>query len=328
MYQFAGGYYSFDGYNKPECHYYIADYQGNNRMVVNAHTNEVEQVTHYYPYGGIIGNLSSNQEAQKYKYSNKELDRTYGLDLYDFHARLFNPALPVFDRPDDHATDYYPISPYAYCAGDPVNCVDPDGKDIYRMDRNGTIKFYKVTNDSFHTIERVYAKTDNVIASFSTDKYLVEGIAGNMSMFRSVTTADREKALDLFCFLANNSGDDKEWCLNTYSTQNGDQYLIGTTPDKKMVDVSSLETMNGLNSSDKVNDVHSHPGKEGTRGGSGYDGANGDKQRIDIWETNYPNKKSPTYFVYHPESKKFYEYNNQYQAIPVEGLSKEEYVNR
>ncbi len=130
MYQFSGGYYSFDGDKKPECHYYVQDYQGNNRMVVNAHTNEVEQTTHYYPYGGIIGNLSSNQEAQKYKYSNKELDRTYGLDLYDFQARLFNPALPVFDRPDPLAEDFTWLTPYNYCAGDPVNCVDPDGKAI------------------------------------------------------------------------------------------------------------------------------------------------------------------------------------------------------
>ncbi len=130
MYLFDGGYYSFNGENKPECHYYVQDYQGNNRMVVNAHTDSIEQVTHYYPYGGIIGNLSSNQEAQKYKYSNKELDRTYGLDLYDFHARLFNPALPMFDRPDPLAEDFTWLTPYNYCAGDPVNCIDPDGNAI------------------------------------------------------------------------------------------------------------------------------------------------------------------------------------------------------
>lgn len=31
---------------------------------------------------------------------------------------------------DPLAEDYYHLSPYAYCAGDPVNLVDPDGKDI------------------------------------------------------------------------------------------------------------------------------------------------------------------------------------------------------
>ncbi len=97
-------------------------------MVVNADKDSIEQITHYYPYGGIIGNLSSNQEAQKYKYSNKELDRTYGLDLYDFQARLFNPALPVFDRPDPLAEDFTWLTPYNYCTGDPVNKIDPDGR--------------------------------------------------------------------------------------------------------------------------------------------------------------------------------------------------------
>ena len=32
--------------------------------------------------------------------------------------------------PDPLGENYYDISPYAYCAGDPVNLVDPDGKDL------------------------------------------------------------------------------------------------------------------------------------------------------------------------------------------------------
>jgi len=33
---------------------------------------------------------------------------------------------------------YYSISPYAYCAGNPVNLVDPDGRDWYHyFDENG-----------------------------------------------------------------------------------------------------------------------------------------------------------------------------------------------
>ena len=31
---------------------------------------------------------------------------------------------------DPHAEKYYSISPYAYCAGNPVNFIDPDGQDI------------------------------------------------------------------------------------------------------------------------------------------------------------------------------------------------------
>jgi RHS repeat-associated protein len=131
MFRFDGGYYSFDDEGKMDgCHLYVQDYQGNNRMVVNAYTNEVEQISHYYPYGALMGDISTQPEAQDFKYSGKELDRTFGLDLYDFHARQYDPLLPGFNAVDPCATDYYWISPYVYCAGNPVNCVDKDGKRI------------------------------------------------------------------------------------------------------------------------------------------------------------------------------------------------------
>ena len=47
------------------------------------------------------------------------------------------------------------ISPYAYCAWNPVKLVDPEGKDIYRLDvSNGSLKLYQKTKD----------KTDRIIA--------------------------------------------------------------------------------------------------------------------------------------------------------------------
>ena len=38
----------------------VQDYQGNNRMVVNASTNRTEQVTHYYPYGELMADISTS----------------------------------------------------------------------------------------------------------------------------------------------------------------------------------------------------------------------------------------------------------------------------
>ncbi len=131
MFSFDGGYYSFDGQGKLNgCHYYIQDYQGNNRMVVNAATNRTEQVTHYYPYGELMADISTNPDAQQFKYSGKELDRSFGLDLYDFHARQQDAKLGRFNSIDPLAEKYYRLSPYSYCGGDPVNCVDPDGRKL------------------------------------------------------------------------------------------------------------------------------------------------------------------------------------------------------
>lgn len=70
--------------NQPEYHFYLTDHQGNVRVVANQN-GEVEQVNHYYPYGGLMGE-STNSDAQPYKYNGKELDRHHGLDWYDYGA--------------------------------------------------------------------------------------------------------------------------------------------------------------------------------------------------------------------------------------------------
>ena len=121
-----GGYITLSGGTK--YHYYLKDHLGNNRMVVRA-DGTVEQVTHYYPYGGLTGE-STGGDAQPYKYNGKELDRTNGLDLYDYGARHMDAALGRFTTMDPLCEKYYSVSPYAYCGGNPVNCIDPDGRDV------------------------------------------------------------------------------------------------------------------------------------------------------------------------------------------------------
>ena len=49
------------------------------------------------------------------------------LSLYIIHGST-SPALRRWLVPDPLSEKYYGVSPYAYCAGDPVNLVDVDGK--------------------------------------------------------------------------------------------------------------------------------------------------------------------------------------------------------
>ena len=99
---------------------------GNNCMVVNS-DGTVEQVTHYYPYGGVIGDISTNENLQKYKFEGKELDRTFGLDNYDIHARQYFAMAPMWDKIDPLTEENPQFSPYSYCMGDPVNLGDYNG---------------------------------------------------------------------------------------------------------------------------------------------------------------------------------------------------------
>ena len=103
------------------------DHLGNVREVVSE-KGEVKQVNAYYPFGTPIYALGTNESQQRYKYNGKEFDELHGLNTYDYGARQYAPLLPLWDRVDPLAEKYYGVSPYAYCANNPVTFVDPDGR--------------------------------------------------------------------------------------------------------------------------------------------------------------------------------------------------------
>ena len=107
--------------------YFNRDHLGNVREVVSE-TGEVKQVNAYYPFGTPIHALGTNESQQRYKYNGKEFDELHGLNTYDYGARQYAPLLPLWDRVDPLAEKYYGVSPYAYCANNPVVFVDPDGR--------------------------------------------------------------------------------------------------------------------------------------------------------------------------------------------------------
>ena len=107
-------------------HYYIKDYQGNVRAVIDEE-GRLEEVNNYYPYGGLMGAAGSG--VQPRKYGGKELDRENGLDWYDSQARHY-PTITRFITMDPMAEKYYSASPYSYCHGNPINRIDPNGAEI------------------------------------------------------------------------------------------------------------------------------------------------------------------------------------------------------
>ena len=126
----ANGYITPDG----EYRFYLRDYQGNNRLTYTA-AGVVLERNDYYPYGGLLG---EEQSLQPYKYSGKELETTNGLNLYDFHARYHDYTLPIFTTQDPLQEKHYDLSPYIYCAGNPVINVDISGQ-TYGDYRTSTI---------------------------------------------------------------------------------------------------------------------------------------------------------------------------------------------
>ena len=130
------GYVSLDD---REYHYYLKDHQGNNRVLVNKNGG-VEEINHYYPFGGVF---ASEENLQPYKYNGKELDAKKGLNWYDYGERMYDAALGIFTTVDPSSERYYSTSPYVYCGGDPINRIDPTGAD-----------WYKDSDGNYHWAER------------------------------------------------------------------------------------------------------------------------------------------------------------------------------
>ena len=173
---FDGGYITFTD-NRAMYHYYLKDHLGNNRVVVSS-KGEVEQVNHYYPYGGIMAE-STNESVQRYKYNGKKLDRMHGLDWYDYGARWM--ADGRFTTIDPHAETYADVSPYAYCGGNPVSAIDLNGEDSYYL-TDGTYLFdnlketdYIYVVDSYNYIKDI-SKNLKLVEIFGKRAFPCEGI--------------------------------------------------------------------------------------------------------------------------------------------------------
>ena len=114
-------------------YYQNKDHLGTVRETVTS-TGAMKQRVNYYPFGGqLVDTLKAmvlSPNFQQYKYNGKEFDGMYGLNTYDYGARQHYPVLARWDRIDPLCEKYYGISPYAYCANNPMRFVDPDGKDV------------------------------------------------------------------------------------------------------------------------------------------------------------------------------------------------------
>ena len=107
-------------------HYFLKDHQGNNRVVVDA-AGAVEEVNHYYPFGGLF----ASSGVQPYKYNGKEYDDKKGLNWHDYGARHYDAATGRFTTQDRFAEKYYAMSPYQYGANNPTNVIDINGDSLY-----------------------------------------------------------------------------------------------------------------------------------------------------------------------------------------------------
>ena len=215
-------------------HFYIKDHQGNVRVVADAEGN-VEEVNDYYPFGGLMSNATGN-EFQKYKYNGKELDRKAGLNLYDYGARFYDPAIGRWHVVDPMSEVKHAIGTYAYCLNNPMNLIDPTGC------------LESTHTDSLGNVVKVYNDGDMGVYRHNTDK---EGTERELAELYSEnnTSADGEYM-----------GKTRYW--NEFLTDGGKIYpgtriLFGTSWDRWIEALNAEAAQAGLS----VTAFRSLPGK-------------------------------------------------------------------
>ena len=111
-----------------DIYYYHPNHLGSTSFVTDQNQN-ITQGFLYAPFGEITTEYNvnfGNNVIPKYAFNAKELDEETG--MYYYEARYYAP--PAFTSRDPLFEKYFWMSPYAYCANNPVKYVDPSGEDI------------------------------------------------------------------------------------------------------------------------------------------------------------------------------------------------------
>jgi RHS repeat-associated protein len=187
----AGGRVNYNGGSR-QTNYYITDHLGSVRAVTDAMGNVLAEFD-YTSYGELLAATDNTATGIDRLFTGKEQQGKLGAsELYDSHARFMNTT-GRFLSMDPLAEKYYHLSPYAYCAGDPVNLVDPDGKELMISDENGKWFFWKEVDGKWGFYDydnNVYSGDLETIKEYSSALTILMGTATGAELVKELAKED------------------------------------------------------------------------------------------------------------------------------------------
>ena len=140
-----------------EAYWYHTDHLGSSSWITDSAGNPVQHL-HYLPWGEDYVNQRLNDfDGVRYTFSAKEKDTETGYSY--FGSRYYNSDLSIWLSVDPMAAKYASLSPYVYCADNPVKLVDPNGEDyeVVVDEENKTITIfalYYTSNDNKEKLQK------------------------------------------------------------------------------------------------------------------------------------------------------------------------------
>ena len=319
---------------------HLRDHLGSVRSVIDGDTGTVVETSDYYPFGKRIQvtapvsepvggsqhasepavapvapatSVASTSSPNRWHFSGKE-DQSFlnaGIPLLDFGARMYNPAIARWTAADPLSEKYYGISPYAYCLGNPISIIDPNGMDIWTMDEKGNVVWVKESDD-----HRLYYMNNDGLLSDDyvsvSDRSILDDLTkteakvyGGAKVSSHTSKSGINDIFKVFKFASDKTK--VEWAVH----RNGDTYTIGTGHNSYSASSWEDYAKNKPNAT-----VHSHPGidigNEISSMGYGTNYYNTDQRNVidDVEQNGRITRKS---YVYFPNSSRLY-YVGYYNA--------------
>ena len=259
-----------------------------------------------------------NVWSYPFPFTGKERDKETGYGY--FGARYMDHELTTMWLSVDPMSDKYPgISPYAYCAWNPVKLVDPDGRDWYDVDKNGYIRRNKTKSELYPDYDIIYSSHTGK-EMIINDKSLLKQLSlsrndvPKYSNHINYVSSQNKEIGSLFLFLSDNT--DVEWGLSGFRLPNKKEYVLTTLHSNQGTFSGSEIRNNECNMQNMIFDIHSHPGKNAVKGASDHD------MKTFMERSKYPQAPYPIHYVYHQYTKNLYHYNSSNNCIFIRKIER------
>ena len=285
-------------------YYYHSDHLGSASWITDSSGQAVQHMQ-YLPYGETKLDQRTSSYHERYTFTGKEKDSETG--YYYFGARYYNPDLSLWLSVDPMADKYPSLSPYNYCAWNPMKLIDPDGAEMdeWKIDKCGNI-VERIENNNFDQIHIVDDEGNTIASSRRYELGTISEVSFANSNATVFSVCGNNNSEELFQFLAANYTSDGgyplEWANSSLARSTDESNILGTNHGEHSIHMFSDLSSNGYSISEGS---HNHPNGDPMPSGS-----SGSRTK-DIGAAVVHEKKNPgiRLFTYTPRTG-YSEYNS------------------
>ncbi|MBO4655989.1 MAG: hypothetical protein J5644_10625, partial [Bacteroidales bacterium] len=110
-----------------DCYWYHTDHLGSSSWITYSDGKAVQHLQ-YLPWGENFVDQQSTYWNARYTFSAKEKDTETGYSY--FGSRYYSSDLSIWLSVDPMSDKYPSLSPYTYCANNPIRLMDPNGEEV------------------------------------------------------------------------------------------------------------------------------------------------------------------------------------------------------